>query len=116
MLLYDLPAQYQYKIIFMRRKISEIIASQKKMLARKNKQTTPAEDAEVAELFEQHLTTIQRWLAEQTNISVIYPWYHEILANSQENITQINQFFDNKLDAVAMSKVVDQALYRNKIN
>ncbi|MFA5995493.1 MAG: sulfotransferase domain-containing protein [Patescibacteria group bacterium] len=116
MLLYDLPAQYQYKIIFMRRKISEIIASQKKMLARSGKQTTPEEDREVAELFEQHLVNMQSWLTKQTNISVMYFWYHEILSNPKDNIVKINQFFDNKLDTVAMSQVVDKALYRNKIN
>ena len=37
MLLYDLPSDYSYKIIFMRREMNEILASQTKMLGRKGK-------------------------------------------------------------------------------
>lgn len=115
MLLYDLPKEYNYKIIFMRRKIPEIIASQKKMLARKGKQTTPAEDKEVAELFEQHLDTVTHWLVEQTNTEVLYPWYHEILEQPTKHIHTINHFCGGALNIQAMEQVVDQALYRNKL-
>lgn len=114
MLLYDLPAEYQYKIIFMRRKIPEIIASQQTMLARKGKHTTAAEDKEVAELFEQHLASITNWLGQQQNIEVFYPWYHEILEQPTKHIHTINHFCGGALNSKAMEQVVDKTLYRNK--
>lgn len=114
MLLYDLPTQYHYKVIFMRRKIPEIIASQQKMLARNGRQTTPAEDKEVAELFEQHLATITHWLGQQQNIEVLYPWYHEILQAPAKHISLINDFLEGELNTAAMTTVIDQALYRNR--
>ena len=115
MLLYDLPAEYQYKIIFMRRKIPEIIASQQTMLAHKGKHTTAAEDKEVAELFEQHLASITNWLGQQQNIEVLYPWYHDILADPAKQIDQINTFLGEQLNIEKMTQVVDQALYRNRV-
>ena len=35
MLLYDLPADRQYRVIFMKRKMAEMLASQRRMLDRK---------------------------------------------------------------------------------
>ena len=34
-LLYDLPADYQYRVVFMERSMAEVLASQKKMLERR---------------------------------------------------------------------------------
>ncbi len=64
MLLYDLPKDRAYKIIFMRRQMEEILASQKKMLLRRNKDMI-VNDAEMRELFTGHLKNITGWHSNQ---------------------------------------------------
>ena len=55
MLLYDLPQDRDYILIFMKRNLDEVIASQKVMLARKG-ETPRAEDEEMKRLFSKHLS------------------------------------------------------------
>ena len=53
-LLEYLPANQRYKIIFMRREIGEILASQHKMLERRAESST-VEDEQMAQLYQRHL-------------------------------------------------------------
>lgn len=113
MLLRDLPTDRHYKVIFMRRKMEEILASQKKMLERTKKDIV-VDDAEMKELFEMLLEQQLKWLAEQTHIDVLYTWYHEILENPEPVIAEVNAFLGGQLDIAAMHDTVDTSLYRNK--
>lgn len=113
MLLRDLPTDRKYKVVFMRRKMPEILASQKKMLERTKKDVV-VDDAEMKELFEMLLEQQLAWNAEQPHIDVLYTWYHEILEQAAPVVKQVNEFFGGKLDEAAMIATVDQELYRNK--
>ena len=113
-LLQHLPADYDYKVIFMYRKIEEVLASQHKMLIRRGEPTDRTSDAKMTMLYQKHLEKIEAWMASQRNVSVLYTHYNEILANPEPHVEQINRFFDNKLDRDAMLAVVDPGLYRNR--
>lgn len=113
MLLRDLPNDRRYKVVFMRRKMEEILASQKKMLERTKKDIV-VDDAEMKELFEMLLEQQLKWLAEQKHIDVLYTWYHEILENPEPVIAEVNTFLGGHLDISAMRDTVDSSLYRNK--
>src|SRR3954466_2905755 len=71
-LLEHLPARSSYKILFMRRRLPEVLASQKKMLQRRGDPTESVSDEMMAGLFEKHLQKIEGWLAAQPNMSVLY--------------------------------------------
>src|SRR3990170_2478282 len=62
MLLYDLPPDRDYFLIFMKRNLDEVIASQKVMLARKG-EAPRADDEEMKRLFSKHLSEIETWLS-----------------------------------------------------
>ncbi len=113
MLLYNLPADLNYKVVFMKRNMKEILASQKKMLKRKGKDNGEVRDEEMGVLFNKHLSDIEKWLEEQTNIDVLYVNYNDVIENP-ESVQTVNSFFDNRLDTGRMINVVDKALYRNK--
>ena len=113
MLLYDLPTDRQYKVIFMRRHMDEILASQKKMLLRRNADMV-VDDQEMKELFEGHLKNVTAWLSEQTHLDVLYIWYNDMLNDASAQIPKVNDFLGGKLDITAMQTVVDQGLYRNR--
>jgi hypothetical protein len=113
-LLKHLPRDYNYKVIFMRRKMDEILASQKQMLVRREEATDAVSDEKMAELFRRHLRQVTTWLDEQPNLDVIYVNYNEILANPVERVQEIDRFLGHTLDTQSMVSVIDKSLYRQR--
>ncbi len=114
-LLQYLPKNHVYKIIFMRRKMEEILASQQQMLVRRGMETaSPISDEKMAEVFQKHLNQTEAWLAEQSNLDVLYVDYNEVLKNPADHIASINRFLGNALNEQKMVEVVDGALYRQR--
>jgi hypothetical protein len=114
MLLYDLPLDTQYKVIFMQREMDEILASQRKMLERRGSKGADVSSEEMGRLYLTHLKEIERWLGEQPGIDVLYMSYNKLVENPRENIQKVNWFLDNRLDVEQMVKVVDKSLYRQR--
>lgn len=113
-LLPDLPPGYRYRVVFMRRNLEEVLASQQAMLRRKGLASDPSADAEMARLFTAHLAEMEQWLAAQENFSVIYLWYNELLSDPQRELRRLNEFFRRTLDVARMADIIDPALYRNR--
>jgi len=113
-LLQHLPSQYQYKIIFMRRDLDEILASQKQMLVRRGEATDKIDDDTLGGLFQKHLLQVEKWISQQPNIGVTYINYNDILRNPEIDIQKVVQFLDMSLDKSLMLGVPDSNLYRQK--
>lgn len=113
LLLLDLPPTENYKIIFMRRHMDEVIASQTKMLKRLD-QKPGADDDKMKAYFSKHLDRVYAWLEQQENIDTLFVSYNDILSNPETNAEKINQFLENPLDVEKMAQVVDTSLYRNR--
>lgn len=114
-LLKHLPQGYQYRIIFVRRHMDEILASQRKMLIRRGEDPDKMDDAQMAVLFSKHLAEVERWLAQQPNMQVLYLQYSDVLADPIANVAKINAFCGGALNQEAMAQVVDPDLYRNRV-
>jgi hypothetical protein len=112
-LLYDLPADKSYRVIFMRRNLDEVLASQRKMLSRDGR-GDEIQDAEMAALFRSELARFETWVKQQPNFSLIEVDYNELLKNAEPIVRQTVEFLDGSVDAAAMSAVVDPTLYRNR--
>ena len=102
-LLYNLPLDRKYKIVFMNRKMAEILASQKKMLGRKQVHNPDADDKEMTEIFNKHLEEIKSWLALQDNLDVLYVSYNDIIKNPEGIARKVNRFLGEGLNARRMS-------------
>ncbi len=113
-LLQPLPQDYKYKVIFMRRKMEEILASQKQMLIRRGEPTDAVGDETIAALFQKHLSQVEAWLAEQSNFEVLYVHYSEALIQPAEIVEQINEFLGGSLEVEQMKSVVDISLHRQR--
>lgn len=113
-LLYDLPSKYQYRVVFMQRDLSEVLASQKKMLKRSGKSGSVISDEQMAMLFQAELDKCQAWLPTQPNFSVLYVNYREMIKNPDAECRRINDFLDGGLNTEAMINTIDPALYRNR--
>lgn len=113
-LLEHLPAAYTYRVVFMQRAMPEVLASQKKMLARRGEPTDRISDEEMTRLFSKHLQKVDTWLRAQPNFTVLYVDYNRMLADPLPFVRQINQFLGGQLDEQRMAEVVDPQLYRNR--
>ena len=91
-LLKNLPKSESYKVIFMRRKMDEILASQKKMLVRRGEPTDRVSDEEISKMFFGHIQQIEKWLADQPNIEVLYVNYNEVLKEPEPHIAKVHEF------------------------
>ena len=114
-LLEHLPAEYPYRVIFMQRKMDEILASQKQMLVRSDKPTDSVSDAKLAEMYARHLAKVEAWLNAQPNVEVIYMDYNTMLTSPQEHAEEVNSFLDERLAVEKMVGVIDRSLYRQRL-
>lgn len=114
MLLYNLPPDEDYEVVFMKRKMGEVLASQKKMLERKGQKTDEKDDERMGGLFSKHHDDIKKWLEEQRNIKVLYVSYNDFVKGPHEQMLIVDKFLNHKLNIEEAVKVVDQTLYRNR--
>jgi hypothetical protein len=113
-LLRHLPPDYDYEIVFMRRDIREVLASQRRMLVHRGETPDAVSDARMAELFKRHLKQVESWLAEQSNVSVLFIDHGYVLAEPEKQARRVSEFLTYPLDAQAMAAVVDRTLYRQR--
>lgn len=115
-LLKHLPPDYQYRVIYIRRNMPEILASQRKMLVRRGEDPDKIDDAQMTALFERHVQQVEKWLREQPNMQALYVHYSDILADPESEAKRINDFLGGHLQVKNMAEVVDPDLYRNRQN
>ena len=113
-LLKHLPSTYNYKVIFMRRAMSEILASQRQMLLRRGEPADAVPDHKLAALFDKHVAQVESWLAAQPNIETVYVSYNEVMKDPRPHAEGINSFLGGSLNVEAMAGVADRSLYRQK--
>lgn len=112
-LLLHLPDGYTYQILFMRRAMPEILASQKRMLTR-SARTDEISDERMAELYRKHLEKVEAWMRGRPNVQVIDVDYNTLMRSPRAEARKINTFLGNRLDVDQMVACVDQGLYRNR--
>ena len=112
-LLEFLPADLTYDVIFMDREIHEVLASQKKMLARRNEVSTIS-DEDMEKQYREHLKAVKYWLPRQANIRVKYVKYNEMVKSPETLVPSLIEFLELPLNAEAMKAVPNPSLYRNR--
>ncbi|MCF6285328.1 MAG: sulfotransferase family protein [Candidatus Hydrogenedentes bacterium] len=112
-LLLKAPSDYRYKVVFMKRALPEILASQQQMLLRRG-DNSPQDDVRMAELYEKHLNQACAWLEGQSNIDVLYVEHRRTLEFPLDVAKQVADFLGCGLDPVAMASEVDKSLHRQR--
>lgn len=111
-LLKDLPPNLNYNVVLMRRDLSEVLASQRKMLDRRD-ETDETPDERMMELWENQMWRVNYLLRKAPQFEWVEIEYREALRDPAAAATKIARLVDG-LDARAMAEVVDPALYRNR--
>ena len=113
-LLEYLPDSYEYKIIFMKREMGEILASQGQMLQSNGKPYQDSNNDRLALIYRKHLNQISIWLNNQPNMEVLNVDYNLTIDNSQLTSAKIASFLDTPLDISKMAQAVHKELYHQK--
>jgi predicted AlkP superfamily phosphohydrolase/phosphomutase/tetratricopeptide (TPR) repeat protein len=108
-LLKFLPPDYNYKIILLERKMTEIMASQQKMLG-KDPAVYPMG---IAQTFKKELEKANIWADKEPHVQMLKISYNELLQKPEPAVEQIINFLGQNLDKVKMIENIDMQLYRN---
>lgn len=115
-LLFELPSQYEYRILFMERNLDEVLMSQANMLVRSGKAKDPVINLKLVQAFKQNLARVKKWAPMQGNVQILYVSHKALIENTHAELEKINAFLGGNLDIHAMAGVVDKNLYREKVS
>lgn len=113
-LLNYLPEDNFYKVVFMRRDLREVLASQAKMLDRRG-EASHTGDEELMRMYSQHLERVEFQLRFRSNFEALYLNYPEVVADPSTAARRIADFVGGGLDVERMTAAVDGSLYRNRL-
>lgn len=112
-LLPSLPDGNFYQVILMQRDLDEVLASQNKLLVRRN-EPNPVSDERARALFERHLESTRRLLAGRRNFSGLEVAYRDALHEPERVAREVAEFLGRPLALDAMARAVELDLYRNR--
>lgn len=108
-----LPPQFSYRVIFIERNISEVLASQRVMLQRQGKSDGNLSDVQLGNIFERQVREVKRVLA-QRGTPILDVAYLDALQRPIEVAEKIQGFLGENLDVCAMAAAIDPNLYRQR--
>jgi hypothetical protein len=113
-LIKDLPDENDYRVIFMRRDLDEVLTSQEKMIDRLEQDDTSAEREAIKEAYRNDIVRTRLLCRNRPNYELIEVHYKAAIDDPAAAAQQVNAFLGGGLDENAMRAVIDASLYRNR--
>jgi hypothetical protein len=113
-LIKDLPDENDYRIVFMRRDLDEVLKSQQKMIDRLASADTAADAEAMKEAFRNDIARVRVLCRTRANFALCEVHYRAAVADPGAACRSVNAFLDGRLDEAAMRAAVDASLYRNR--
>ena len=113
-LIKDLPDDNDYRVIFMRRDLDEVLASQNKMIHRLGTTDTTATEAAMKEAYRNDIVRTRLLCKNRPNFELIEIGYKPTIEDPAATARSVNAFVGGHLDEAAMREAVDGSLYRNR--
>jgi len=113
-LIKDLPDENDYRVLFMRRDLDEVLASQQKMIDRLESGDTDADAAAMKEAFRNDIARVRVLCRTRPNFALCEIRYKDAVGDPAAASRAVNAFLGGRLDEAAMRAAVDAALYRNR--
>jgi len=117
LLLAYLPAGFPYDVIVARRRIDEVLASQRRMLERRRAASGPdasLDEASLAGVFSAQLAEAEHRAAARPEVRILAVDHAHVIADPVAAARRIAAFCRASLDADAMARAVDPTLYRQR--
>jgi len=113
-LIKDLPDDNDYRVIFMRRDLDEVLASQEKMIARLDRGDTEADKEAMKEAYRNDIVRTRLHCRKHPNFEMIEIHYKSAIEDPAAACRRVNEFLGGGLDEAAMRAAIDASLYRNR--
>ena len=114
LLLPHLPPSHEYRVILMRREMSEILSSQRKMLDRHGRRGADLTDEHLAKVYGDQLETVVTWMRSRPNFVMLEMNYAQLVSDPEKHAGILNAFLGGHLAELPMIATVDRTLYRNR--
>lgn len=115
LLLLDLPLDFQYRVVFMRRHLDEVVKSQNVMLERHGDTTDDLPRERLIDIYRLQIKKVADYVDQHSDqFEMIEIDYNEMLRNPRPQAEMVSDLVDG-LDLEAMIEVVDPKLYRNRV-
>lgn len=107
-----LPPGFAYRVLFMRRRIAEVLASSGKFPLLR--QDSPLTEREKIMSYKTEYVVYEAWLMKQTHMPALFVNYNDLLDAPAAPVARIREFLGLPLDAERMIAAIDPALYRHR--
>jgi hypothetical protein len=114
LLLSDLPVKFEYRVLFLRRDLQEVVRSQQKMLLRRGEAGAGGESGQMVAMFQRQIEKTEQWLDRQANFQSLDVMHGNVIEDPQAEAQRVSDFLQIPLDTTAMAAVVDPLLYRQR--
>ena len=108
----DLPASRSYRIIFMRRDLREVVASQQSMLDRMGRKGAGLPPEKLRALMETQVRDVLAWMAQQPNFTVLEVEHADAVYRPATAAARVNEFLGGSMDEAKMTEAADPRLHR----
>jgi hypothetical protein len=108
-----LPAEHEYRVVFMRRRLDQVVRSQRAMLSRLTG-VAPDDTAATRRSLADHLVEIEAWLESVGHVRVLGVSYEQTVAAPGAQVARIADFLGLALDRAAMVTAIEPALHRQR--
>ena len=113
-LVWALPADREYRVIYMERPLEEVAASQAVMIGRRGAQAPALEGAALIAALRAHQHQVLAQLGQRAHIALCLVHYHQLLATPREEAQRIRDFLGLPLEVEAMARQVEPSLHRQR--
>jgi len=113
-LIKDLPDDNDYRVIFMRRNLDEVLASQNKMIQRLGTEDSTAAEEAMKEAYRNDIVRTRLLCKNRPNFELIEINYKDTIGEPAATSKSVNTFVGGHLNEAAMREAVDSGLYRNR--
>ena len=115
-LLPGLPASHAYRVLFMERPLTEVVASQQAMLRRLGRRGAALSATRLSHSYLKQIAAVRHELDRRSgSFTALSVPYHRVLEDPRAEAERINRFLGGGLDVAAMAAAVDPALRRQGV-
>jgi predicted AlkP superfamily phosphohydrolase/phosphomutase/tetratricopeptide (TPR) repeat protein len=109
-----LPLDRRYKVVMMHRDPDEVLASQRKMLERRDREGARLDEDALKCAFSKQLTRVRAYMSRRPCFEVIEMDYNALVSDPEPHVRRLVEFLDLPGDVADMLAVIDPSLYRNR--
>lgn len=113
-LLRYLPSNEKYKVLWIKRPLTEVIVSQELMKGKNKKEVMQSFPFQMAVDMQAEEERIGRWISQQVNMQSIEIQYYDCIESPSEVGKKISEFIGVKLNPKGI-EAIDPSLHRNKL-